>query len=355
MAPPSADSPLLPSAKTLRRGVQIFIFFSLTGTLLGMWWKRPGGLQELIDNIQWQIVPVLIPLIALDYVLGGLRYRLFFNGRQLPFISLWDCMRSNWANISMGALTPFHSGAGPAQLYILWRKGAGISDGILVTLVNFVATLIFFLLSSIAAIAWIPEDIFGQNFAPVFRTGFAFVGIAVTTVLVVLLFPRIGAVLTHNFLNILPLGKERRTRTIQKLEAEIQRFHFGFRSILKDNKSGLILTVLTTIWLYFNKYLIGYTIATAIGLTVPFDIFIGLQIIQLLLLYFAPTPGASGLAELSTVWLMAKIMPESMLLVYAVLWRLCTMMLATVIGGTVIVLDMNESSREVSQKQAPPL
>ncbi len=340
MANPSANTPVLPSQKAVRRGVQIFIFCSIVGTLLGMWWKRPAGLSEIATRFDWRFWALVVPLIGLDYWLGGWRYRLFFNGKQLPFISQWNCMRANWANMFMGAATPFQTGGGAAQLYVLWKKGASVADSLLVSLVNYVATLLFFLISSIAAMTLLPDGLFGQNFDAVFRTSFGVIASVVSFVLIVMFFPKTGAALAQNLLAVLPLGKEKRSRWSEKVEGEARRFQEGFRKILRENKAGVALTFFATLWLYFNKYLIGYVIVRAIGQDVPFDIFIGIQVVQMLMLYFAPTPGASGLAEISTVWLMGTLMPESLLLVYAVLYRLATTMLAAVVGGAVLMQEI---------------
>ncbi len=131
----------------MRRGVQAFILFSTAGTLLGMWWKRPAGIGEVLSHLEFRFATLLIPLLALDFWLGGLRYRLFFDGKTMPYVSLWECMRSNWANMFMGA-----------QLYVLWRRGVPVADSLLVSTVNLVATLAFFLASSLLVIYWIPSE-----------------------------------------------------------------------------------------------------------------------------------------------------------------------------------------------------
>jgi hypothetical protein len=344
MAERSAESTLLPSTKAVVRGIQGFVLFSLVGTFLGMWWKKPAGLESLVSQIDWQFALLLLPLIALDFFLGGLRYRLFFDGKVLPLVSLWNCMRSNWANIFMGAATPFQTGGGPAQLYILWRCGARVADGVLASLVNFSATLIFFLIASFAAVLLLPADLFGENFGPIVKTGFIVIGGMTGLVLLVLLFPKLGLRLIETFFSLLPVRGAKflalRERLLNKLAAETQRFGDGFRKILRQKKWALAVTVVATLTLFFNKYLMGYVIARALGQHMPFGIFIGLQIIQLFLIYYAPTPGASGVAELSSVWLMGKLMPESLLLIYAVLWRFVTTMLGALVGGGVLLLDV---------------
>jgi hypothetical protein len=340
----SAEGSLLPSPKVMVRGIQGFIVFSLVGTLLGIWWKRPAGLEDFFRDLDGRFVLILIPLIALDSLVGGLRYRLYFDGKILPDISLWNCMRSNWANMFMGAATPFQSGGGPAQLYILWCCGATIADGILSSLINYAATLIFFLIASVAALLLLPPDLFGENFAPIFKTGFVAIGGLVGLVLLTLFFPKLGMQIITKLFGLVPIRSSKfsalRSRLLHKLEAETQRFGEGFQKIIRQKKWALAVTVLATLTLFSNKYLIGYVIARALGQDVPFGLFLGLQIVQLLLIYFAPTPGASGVAELSSVWLMGKLLAEPLLLIYAVLWRLATTIIGATIGGLVLMFEM---------------
>jgi hypothetical protein len=244
----------------------------------------------------------------------------------------------------MGAATPFQSGGSPAQLYILWRCGAKISDGVLISLVNFIATLFFFLASTIAVLILLPSDLFGKNFAPVMQTGFVVIGGVTGFVLMILAFPKIGLVLVRQFFLLIPLRSPKffalRDRVPAAFEAEVHHFSKALRQILRRKKWSLVVVVLATLALFSNKYLMGYVVARALGQEAPLGIFFGLQVIQLFLIYYAPTPGASGVAELSSVWLMEKLMPQSALLVYAVLWRFVSTILGAILGGVVLSIDM---------------
>lgn len=340
----------LPSAKIIRRGIQGFIFFSAIGTVLSMWWKRPAGLEQVLQTIDWRFMALLVPLIALDYWLGGYRYRLYFDGKIFPNVSLWECMRSNWANMFMGAATPFQTGGGPAQMYVLWRKGVPVTDSILVSLMNFSATLVFFLISSVAVLNWIPPGFLGPGFTPVFQTAFIVVGSIAGLMLLLLFFPFIGHFIINRLLMFIPLRGERmlskRDRLLLKLEAEIERFGSGFRSVVQRAKWKLLVTVICTIVLFSGKYVMGYVVARAMGQDVPFDLFFGLQIVQLLVIYFAPTPGASGVAEVSAAWLMGKLIPAELMLIYVVLWRFSTTIFGAIIGGFVLLRELGEDRKQ---------
>ena len=335
-----------PSTKAIKRGIFGFSIFTILGLIFIIWWKTPAGLNQILKHLNSSTLLLFIPLIGLDYLIGGFRYSLFFDGKILPKISLWNCMRSNWANIFMGAVTPFQTGGGPAQLYILWRNGAKISQGALVSLINFSATLIFFQIASLAAIFIIPTSLFSQNFIYLIRTGFVVIFLLTGLMINILVFPKTGYRIIQFIFNLLPLKFFKlhnfRNRLLGTLEQEVEHFQDVFKNILKEKKHYLVITVIVTIILFFNKYIIGYIVAISLARGIDFDIFIGLQIIQYFLIYFAPTPGASGLAEMSSTWLMQTIMSGELLVFFAIIYRFFTTMLGEIIGGVILLWDLRD-------------
>jgi uncharacterized protein (TIRG00374 family) len=72
-----------------------------------------------------------------------------------------------------------------------------------------------------------------------------------------------------------------------------------------------------------NKLLAGYVALRAIGVEANFVDVLLLQTLITFLLYFAPTPGASGIAELLSAAVMAAgYVPRTSLPLYTLLWRL---------------------------------
>jgi len=342
---------LLPSSRALLKGIQWFIIFTAIGVGVALWWKTPVNIRIFQDTLAWTYVIFLIPLVGVDYLLGGIRFRFFFDGKILPHISLWDCMRSNWANLFMAVVTPFNTGGGPAQLYILWRKGARISDGLLVSLINFIATLVFLLIASVTVLIILPEGIFGSQLTRCIQGSFVAVGGLSGIVLFVLLFPVAGVELIQFIFRMLPVRVLRveglRDRLIGALERETLRFGEKFTQIRRHRKGTLAANLFVTIALYFNKYLIGYLIARALLQNVAFTLFMGLQILNYFLSFMAPTPGASGLAELSSVWLMESVMSQDVLLLFACLWRFFTVILGAFIGAAVIFIELKKEVKRV--------
>ncbi len=346
----SIESASLPPFKIVIRGIQAFILISLAGTLLAFWWKRPLGFGALLQQLRWIYLFILIPLVGVDYIIGGLRYRLLLNGKILTRISLWDCMRSNWANIFLGVVTPFQTGGGAAQVYILWRSGAKVSEGVLSSLINYSATMIFFLVASLMSLLFLPSHFLGNNYAPIIKAAYIVLFISFAVTLAILFFPRTAIIAIRGLFRIIPVRKEKfirfKDRQINKMELGAGRFQKAFRRILRINKGLLVIIILFTIVLFMNKFIIGYFIAGLLGVKVPFAIFITLQIIQLFIIYYAPTPGASGVAELSSTWLIAYLLPAGLILIYTVIWRFLTTILGAIIGGFILFLDINFLKKE---------
>lgn len=334
------------SPASLYRGAQWFIIFTVAGLGVAIWWKTPGNILLFEGEIKWAFAVLLIPLVGIDYLLGGIRFRLFFDGTILPDISLWDCMRSNWANIFMGAVTPFKTGGGPAQIYILWRSGAKISDILLVSLITFSATLFFFIAASIITLYILPGNLFNSSMENVIQGGFIVVGGVSAIIIFFLLFPSTVQALIFYVFRPIPFRFIRleglRDRLLKELMYETQRFRNGFARIKKEKRGAILATLMLTLALFFNKFIIGYLIGWALYQGIPFGAFVGLQIITYFLNYFAPTPGASGLEELTSVWLMEAVMPKDILVLFTILLRFFTTILGAFLGCVVLLADFRK-------------
>jgi hypothetical protein len=63
-----------------------------------------------------------------------------------------------------------------------------------------------------------------------------------------------------------------------------------------------------------------------------------MQFVILFIAYFSPTPGASGIAEFSSYWLMASVKVQgNMLGVYTIMWRFFTSFLGVGVGALVVL------------------
>ena len=338
----------LPSAKRIVWGAGGFVILSAAGIFLATRILESSD-QNLITSFPLSQYALLVLLIAGDFLLGGLRYRIFFNGSTIPRVSLWRCMFANWANMLLGVVTPFQTGGGPAQIYILWREGVEVSQALLVSLLTFASTLIFFLAASSVAVFVLAAGNFDPALLAAIQVAFVVIACITVVVLGLLVFPakcisiagRIGKYLSARF----PALESKNARLLEKVESEVSVFRSSLRGIVRIHSTLLPIMFVLTAMLFFNKYLMGYVIAKALEPTVPFDTFMGLQVLQHLIIYYAPTPGASGLASISATWLFRDLLSPNQLITYFVIWRSFTTLLGALLGIPVVVNAMSSPGR----------
>ena len=140
--------------------------------------------------------------------------------------------------------------------------------------------------------------------------------------------------------------REKQKRISEKFEDQVVQLRFYLQHFLHREKLILLVSFLLTIAIYFNKYLIAYVILKGLGLEVSFMQVMYLQIIQFFILYFSPTPGASGIAEISSVSLMSTIIPTGYLPIFAVLWRFFTTYVGVTCGGWLTIKELNQHFKE---------
>src|SRR5690606_34976215 len=95
-----------------------------------------------------------------------------------------------------------------------------------------------------------------------------------------------------------------------------------------------------------NKYCMQYVILLGLGVHAEFIQVISIQILIQFMIYFAPSPGGSGFAEVSIAVLFAKIVPTSVLSIFTLLQRSFLLFLPALIGAFVIINLLKKHTSE---------
>jgi uncharacterized protein (TIRG00374 family) len=123
---------------------------------------------------------------------------------------------------------------------------------------------------------------------------------------------------------------------MEKLLSGVDRAHDCM--VAFGSGKGLFTLLLATIISapsHANKLLAGYVALRTLGIPADFTDILLLQTLISFLLYFAPTPGGSGLAELTSAAVMSIYVPREMTPSYTLIWRFINSY-ATVIVGSLI-------------------
>lgn len=329
--------------RLLRRGLELFALLSVLGV---------AGLLVYGDNFQafvgallglhWGWLLLGLGLASMDWVGGGTR--LWVVARHVHPAVRWRDMVISGGMSAWGAyVTPFQSGAGPMMMWTMRRAGVRLPEAMTSTFLTFVATVIFFAVAGpVAILAGAGRSlaqhgvVLGITLYDLFKTSlliFVLIGLVMAFAM---FFPRLLRDFVHWLATRLENRSARVAARIEHLRDGIDRAHecmvaFGSRRGLV----ALLWAILLSGPSHANKLLAGYVAMRALGLPAHFVDILLVQTFIAFLLYFAPTPGASGLAEVLSLAVMSIYVPRALLPSYTLLWRFINSY-ATVFVGSLL-------------------
>jgi len=277
---------------------------------------------------------------GLDVFLGGLRIWALthaFGGR----ISFVQANVANGANIFLGGITPSQTGGAAAQLYLLMRTGLPFHIASVVSVVGFLGTVVSLLVAGLVFALVHP------GFALPF--GFRFFSAATVTVFTAVLLVFLAAIRVRegrdgwlrSIARRLPALGPRlaRSRALERFEATLADFaalvREGGSRRLEWIAAGLALSAL----IYLDKFLVAYVLLRGFGFGPRLTEVLYLQVAQCLIMYFAPTPGASGVAEIAAAAIMTPVVPAAYFTAYVILWRTFTLYVPMAAGGLLLLRE----------------
>ena len=337
------------SLKTIRKGIIYFILLSLTSFTVLFFYNNTTDVLQVLKNLSPMYLLLALGMGGLDLWIGGYRNHIFAS-RYQPGISKWVCFKANLANIFLGAVTPSQSGGGPAQIYIWYRAGITLTQAFTISLVNWFSTLLFFPLSALLAIYFIEDEFSGDLFPFLLKSGFSIFS-TVFLVVVIAFWKPIwigkGAKILARFLgNLSAKWKTKLNGWGDKTYEAVQGYQVSCTEMLLQNPWLWPSSYLLTVILYFNKFCLAYVLVLGMGATADFWTVIAIQVVLQFVLYFAPSPGGSGIAEFGIAVLMAGVLTANLIPVFTLLHRIFLLFLPAVIGSFVVLRELKKHAME---------
>jgi uncharacterized protein (TIRG00374 family) len=109
------------------------------------------------------------------------------------------------------------------------------------------------------------------------------------------------------------------------------------RYFIGKGKSAFLVGFILSAAIYINKFTIAWVVLRGMGLEAGWLDVIYTQLVLIMIFYFAPSPGAAGLAEVSAAEVMRGIVPYELMGAYVILWRLFTLLIGLGAGALVMV------------------
>ncbi|MEA3422233.1 MAG: lysylphosphatidylglycerol synthase transmembrane domain-containing protein [Bacillota bacterium] len=274
--------------------------------------------------------------------------RLFYILKTLGiFIDIKYIFKLVFINIFISNITPSAGGGGFAQIYFLNKRGVSVVNAIASTTIRTILSMMFFLVSTPIVI------IFNRNLLNLFTSNgsllLALILIFFYAAIVYFVYkaaynPKIIKRIVYIILkllvmkNILSSNNSKKIR--KKTFKEINNFSKSFITYLNGNRKYIFLSIIFTILFLLSLFSFVIIFLKELGYDISPLTTIALQIMISFITYFAPTPGATGIAEGGFTLVFSNFVNKSDIVSLTFAWRFFTIYVGMLLGMVFFYLEL---------------
>ncbi len=326
------------------------LFFALSFTTLYFvhHYFSAGRLRIPSNLLSANVIGSLAILLLLYFLADGLR--LYSVIRAMGFrIAFSYIVKLVFVNIFVSNVTPLATGGGVVQVYFMKQKGMPVGEATAATSIRTIlAALILFTLTPI--IIWTEPNQFRMFFHKNLLYGITGVSFAYLAVFWIILC-RIRIIKHLMFrglylLNAMNVVSRPRFRIwFLKVSRELDLFSDGFKRYFRNSPGWAALSVFFTALFLLLLFSFSIVLVRALGYQVPVLTVLAFQVVVTFFMYFAPTPGAAGVAEGGYGLLFAQLVQKQDIAPLILSWRFLTIYVGVVIGIVIMCREMFQRNK----------
>lgn len=238
-------------------------------------------------------------------------------------ITLFQSLQVILSNYFLAMLTPGATGGPVAQVLFLRKMGMATGQATVLVLVRTILSILFLIVClpvvvymDAMQVPWLRSDI--VNIAAIALAGVSVGGVWLIRT----------KFMTRLVIGIVRRLSHPRRRRIWRIYSDVQ----ASIGLLISSPKGMVRVFIDTGLSLLALYSIVPALFLGLGISVDWPTILGRMIFLNLLLYFAPTPGGSGVAEGGFVFLFSSYVPPGTVGLLAVAWRILAEYLPFVAG-----------------------
>lgn len=313
----------------------IFVLISAAALFIIYEFFAEGTNLQQIFDFPLEILVSLIVLLFFYFLFDGLRLFAVLKTLEAD-ISFFEIYKLVFINLFISNITPLASGGGVAQVYFLQNKGVPLGKSSAATLIRtLLATTMLFigaplvLLTNENMMALVPGN------SVVYYFG-AFLGLYLLFFYILIFKSRFLKKTIYRILYSLKskkiLSRSRYKKVLKYLFDNLELFTRDLIFFIYGRKIYVFLSFIFTVIFLVSEFSFSYLLLNGMGYDASFGYVITLQIVVVFLMYFAPTPGASGVAEGGYSLLFTQFVARKDIFPLLFYWRFFTKYVGILIG-----------------------
>lgn len=285
-------------------------------------------------------------LLILYFLLDALRFLYILKTLQIN-INLGYLVKLAFINIFLSNITPFAAGGGFAQIYFLNKKDISIGDATAATTIKTTLPIIFFFITT-PIILITDKALF--KIIPSGNNLFYILTLILIYILVTFGFYKTlkdTNIIKKNLSKVLALMEYKKVISKNKAESfrnnsfiAIDIFVINIKRFLKGKKKYILLSIIFMILYLFTLFIFPVILIRGLSSSISTSQIIFIQILLTFVTYFAPTPGATGVAEGGFTLMFSNFVQKGDIVSLTFLWRFFTMYLGMLIGLIIFYLEI---------------
>ena len=339
------------SPKHFVRGILFFILCTIIGLYLSFLRSDTTDIGIVLRSMDGKFLLFALLCMCCDWLSGSARLYIFVR-KMAPHVTFLHGLRANLATLCVGGITPFQTG-GLGHFYIFNRAGVPFSGTVTTSIICFISTLMFLILSTGYVVQRAP-DFLPKTITLVSQYSLLMFGFTLFVFLLLLIKPETVLLpLTRIQLPRRPgfrLAANLLDRLILTLENLILGHKAFTRMFVKEHQFVCVLSLVLSAGVYMSRFIGGYVVVHALGGDAPFWHVVAVQVILNFMTLFAPSPGASGISEFLIAVLMKPLLSSRAIGLYALITRFFTTYCGVVVGGIILMSQLTQDFRNRDKK-----
>ncbi len=323
----------------ISQGRRLLAFFLISGITIAVVLLASSTTQtwEALGLMGWRQIIILGLLTAVMFVFDALRTVILSQslGHRL---ALLPAMKIMFIGRFFGAITPLQSGMMPAEMYLLNRNGLALGQAISVDVIKRISTMGVLAMGGVLVLVLNRDLSSNRVMVYVYYYVVIFYLFLSACFLFVYLFPRqthwaIDRVMEH----LHRRGVVVRQEVDDYVHEVANDYSKALQFYLHKGAPGFLLSLLVTMVFMVVQFVMAPVIIHGLGFAASFFEAFQAQVILMPMLYFAPTPGGSGIAEGGFALLFAGFIPRHLIGITVVLWRIFITFIGVGIGALLTI------------------